>query len=233
MPGFGDHDTSVLADIICHPKKIKPIQRKVYLWKNANITQLRKDIEEGMKSYCSSYSTETPIQTLWEKFKLIILNAQTNNVPTKLTSKRFNQPWFNRECKIAVRKKYRKFIIYKISKQDEDLEKYKEAAKGARVACNSARNKYIKSAIHEDESGQKSKKLFTFIKHKRTDVSGVSPLLDRNGIVQTDDKILAEILNDQFGSVFPPMTTFHPRLKAQQIQISMTSYLQPKELKNF
>ena len=87
MPGFGDHDTSVLADIICHPKKIKPIQRKVYLWKNANITQLRKDIEEGMKSYCSSYSTETLIQTLWEKFKLIILNAQTNNVPTKLTSK--------------------------------------------------------------------------------------------------------------------------------------------------
>ena len=127
MPGFGDHDTSVLADIICHPKKIKPIQRKVYLWKNANITQLSKDIEEGMKSYCSSYSTETPIQTLWEKFKHIILNAQTNNVPTKLTSKRFNQPWFNRECKIAVRKKYRKFIIYKISKQDEDLKKYKEA----------------------------------------------------------------------------------------------------------
>lgn len=60
MPEFGDHDTSVIADIICHPKKIKPIQRKVYLWKNANITQLRKDIE-GMKSYCSSYSTETSI----------------------------------------------------------------------------------------------------------------------------------------------------------------------------
>ena len=97
------------------------------------------------------------------------------------------------------------------------------------ATTNTSRVQFMKM-----NQAKRAKNFSHFIKHKRTDVSaGVSPLLDRNGIVQTDDKILAEILNDQFGSVFPPMTTFHPRLKAQQIQISMTSYLQPKELKNF
>ena len=31
IPGFGDHQSAFLADIECHPKKQKPIFRKIYL----------------------------------------------------------------------------------------------------------------------------------------------------------------------------------------------------------
>ena len=31
IPGFGDHQSAILADIECHPKKQKPISRKIYL----------------------------------------------------------------------------------------------------------------------------------------------------------------------------------------------------------
>jgi len=202
MPGFGDHDTSALADIVCHPKKIKPIQRTVSSWKRANTNQLRKDIENGMNIFCSSFSTKTPINTLWDNFKGILLNAQTNNVPTKLTSTRYNQPWFNRDCKIAIRRKNRKHKIYKNSNIEADQMKYKKAAKEARIQCNKARNEYIKHTLYEEKPAQKNKKLFTYIKHKRTDITGVSPLLDHKSIIQTDDKELAEILNKQFGNVF-------------------------------
>ena len=41
-PGFGDHDTAVLADIFCHPQKLKPVQRKVYLWNRADTDSLKK-----------------------------------------------------------------------------------------------------------------------------------------------------------------------------------------------
>ena len=36
IPGLGDHQSPILVDIECHPKKQKPISRKIYLWKKAN-----------------------------------------------------------------------------------------------------------------------------------------------------------------------------------------------------
>ena len=42
IPGFGDHQSAILADIECHPKKQKPISRKIYLWNKANHELLRE-----------------------------------------------------------------------------------------------------------------------------------------------------------------------------------------------
>ena len=36
-PGFGDHQSAILSDVYCHPKRQKPIQLKVYNWRRANI----------------------------------------------------------------------------------------------------------------------------------------------------------------------------------------------------
>ena len=44
IPGLGDHQSTILADIECHPKKQKPISRKIYLWKKANHELLRETI---------------------------------------------------------------------------------------------------------------------------------------------------------------------------------------------
>ena len=56
---------------------------------------------------------ETPIKDLWDEFKNVILIAQRHHIPTKITSKNFNQPWFNKECKRAVRKKVRRYRVFK------------------------------------------------------------------------------------------------------------------------
>ena len=40
------------------------------------------------------------------------------------------------------------------------------------------------------------------MKSKRTDICGVSPLLDENNIIHTKEEELAEILNYQFTSIF-------------------------------
>ncbi|MEO0688336.1 MAG: hypothetical protein AAFY76_25560 [Cyanobacteria bacterium J06649_11] len=47
-----------------------------------------------MDDLVTSESVETPVNELWIKFNIII-DAQQQYVPTKTTSKRFNQPWFN------------------------------------------------------------------------------------------------------------------------------------------
>ena len=64
-----------------------------------------------------------------------------------------------------------------------------------------AYNNFIQTNIIE--SGDKiNKKFFSFIKSKKKDICGVTPLFDNKNKTHTDDVKLAEILNDQFTSVF-------------------------------
>ena len=106
LPGFGDHDTAVISDILCHPTKLKPIQRKVYIWKRANLTALKDQVQNETNRPIESESTATPINTLWSQFKdVFLMTAQDAYVPTKMTSSRYTQPWFNSDCKRATRKK--------------------------------------------------------------------------------------------------------------------------------
>ena len=90
-PGFGDHQSAILSDIYYHPKRQKPVQRKVYNWTRANVDQLKSDIETGTKSLLDKNNINTPINDIWLQFKDILMRAQEKNVPSKSTSRRFNQ----------------------------------------------------------------------------------------------------------------------------------------------
>ncbi|XP_066923740.1 uncharacterized protein [Clytia hemisphaerica] len=58
--------------------------------------------------------------------------------------------------------------------------------------------------LYDNIGGDKrnNNRFFTFVKSKRTDICGVSPLVDNKNVVHTEEKELAELLNDQFTSVF-------------------------------
>ena len=45
-PGFGDHDSAILSNLICHPQTTKPIKRKNHNWKRANLEELKKSAKE-------------------------------------------------------------------------------------------------------------------------------------------------------------------------------------------
>ena len=61
---------------------------------------------------------------------------------------------------------------------------------------------YLESVIFTNDADKcKNKKNYTFIKHKRTDSSGVAPLKS-NGSTFTDPTQQATVLNHQFASVF-------------------------------
>ena len=145
---------------------------------------------------------ETPVNVIWDKLKKVLLNAQEQHVPTKMSSKRFSQPWFNQACKRAVRKKVRRYRVFKRTKNHNDWIKFQEEAKKARKTCNENYNAYVKRNFTENDDDKNSKKFYSFIKAKRSDIVGVSPLIDSDGVTQCDDNIISEILSDQFASVF-------------------------------
>ena len=75
--------------------------------------------------------------------------------------------------------------------------KFQLAAKHYRKICNTTKNNFIKETVAVNK-----KKLFKYIKSKRNDIAGVAPLIDENGQTHTDDGEIAQLLNQQYCSVF-------------------------------
>ena len=66
--------------------------------------------------------------------------------------------------------------------------------------CRETYISYVNNMFADDSTGN-SKRFWSFIKGKRCDSTGISPLMN-DGILQCNSHIKAEVLNDQFVSVF-------------------------------
>ena len=66
-----------------------------------------------------------------------------NKIPSKLSSKRFKLPWFNRELKRLCRKKSRKYKKAKRSGREDHWEQYKEFQKVVPAKLTEGRWDYI------------------------------------------------------------------------------------------
>ena len=79
--------------------------------------------------------------------------------------------------------------------------KYKLCKRQTQRAIRSARWSFLKNKLSESLEQKNSKPLWRYIKSKRQDGNGVSPLKE-NGQLHSDSRRKAEILNNQFCSFF-------------------------------
>ena len=199
IAGMSDHETMVLLDIECYAKRSKPQKRKVFVWRKVDVKQLKSQVAALVTTFINKNTSDTEINHLWQGFKNIV-DSSMSLIPTKWTSTRYSQPWVTRECKRMSRMKQRAYNRAKRTKQETDWNDFKLLVKTCKKAYASAYNQYIRECISPNIKNN-PKKFFTFIKSKRCDNMGISPLKDK-GILYTDDKDKANILNEQFSSVF-------------------------------
>ena len=157
---------------------------------------MKLDIAQATEQFLIDETVGTPINELWLKFKEIITTAQENHVPSKTSSKRYTQRWFNRSYRRIVQKKQRLFYKYKRTKEPWDWNKYREAAKKARNTCKSAYNNFVNKNF-SSEHKTNPKKFFSYIKSKKQDNIRITSLRS-NGDTFTADNDIARILNNQF-----------------------------------
>ena len=142
------------------------------------------------------------METLWAIFTAKCQSVLANHVPTKLSSRRYNQPWANDKIRNLSRKKKKYYKKAQRTKSDQDKAKYRATKKLVQSECAKAYYQYINSVVGEsNQNGGNLKKFRSFIKSKKNDNSGVAPL-KKNGIVHSDSQTKADILNTQFSSVF-------------------------------
>ena len=195
VPGVSDHDI-VVVEASTRAVKTNPQRRKILLWKQVDIENLKPDVLDFSTKLTSQYSADNNVNILWDSLKEFTSNLLDEKVPSKMTSARFGQPWINRKIKRISRRKKRAYKKAKLSRSEKDIQRYKQLQKESQFECRKAYNGYVNDVVTSDNS----KKLYSFIKGKRCDSSGIAPL-KKNGIAHSDPKIKATILNEQFCSV--------------------------------
>ena len=199
IPGISDHTAIAIVDILCHPFRNQPIPRVIYLWNRAEIPLMKRVLHEDIISFCNKFKNcdKSTTNELWSEFKNIT-NKTMKNVPTKTTSTRFNQPWINQRCKKFSRRKKRLYKRAKRTRLQSDWEKFNSMSAKCKKNCREAHDKFINENILD--SGN-SKKFYSYIKSKQQDNISVAPLKKGDKLI-IDDKQKANILNDQYCSVF-------------------------------
>lgn len=134
--------------------------------------------------------------------KTNIIKMIDNHVPTKMSTKRFNQPWKTTEVIRKARQKKRSYNKVRTTNNPKDHVRYSRTKDMTKKTCKKAYTEYINNIIGSEENTN-SKRSCGFIKSKRCDNTGVAPLKHQtSGITYSDNKTKANILNEQFSSVF-------------------------------
>ena len=122
-------------------------------------------------------------------------------IPSKLTSTRFNQAWCNRDVRRLSRRKIQ--LIRKLYNQTaiwlEPLQRYKKVTQHPGPNMHVGRPTTTSSEIRLESLALTAKKLHTYIKGKKCDWYGVSPL-KKDGVIYSDPTDQVEILNSQFAN---------------------------------
>ena len=162
---------------------------------------------------------DSDTNSLWNVFIAEIDRLSKLYIPSKTTRPRTDLPWITSLIKRKIHKRDKLYQKVKSSKGKQNFEKLKSKLSKFKSALQNEIRKsyweYLESVIFTNDADKcKNKKLYTFIKHKRTDSSDVAPLKS-NGSTFTDPTQQATVLNQQFESVFSRPKTLRRKSLAE------------------
>ena len=101
--------------------------QKIYIYKTANFTEIKKDLNEISSTINVMYSQSNSTEDLWNHFEKSLQETLDKNIPTKMTGNKFSSPWITYEIKKLTRirdrthKKMKKSNCPRLKKVIKDL----------------------------------------------------------------------------------------------------------------
>ena len=211
MPGLGDHDIVYFeynTKMSLNIRKPRPVP----IYKKANWTKMREDMtktDETIKEMTKDETTTT--ETLYSTFEQSIKLSMKENIPEKMLKKKEEYPWITQEIRNMIRRRDRLYRNWKKKKTDELKDQVKDERRKVQAILRRAQWDHVNGLFHQkdtdDDSSQKTKRFWTYLKHKKSTNSGVAPLKDQGQLI-TEPEAKAELLNNQFNSAFSVGTIY-------------------------
>jgi hypothetical protein len=196
--GASDHDI-VLYDTTVQVFRPRPPRTKIYLWKKADIQGIKSDVKTDNEIFQGKSTLS--VEKMWDDIKGALKSIIEKRVPTKTSAARYSHPWTDTEIRRAIRRKQRAHAKAKRTKKKRDTDRYKRLQHKVKHMIRPASKTYLENTNSEAYTSN-PKKFWSFIKSKGQEASGVPPLKNKDGFLKSDSASKAEILNDQFVSVF-------------------------------
>ena len=143
---------------------------------------------------------------MWTEFKTGIVTSMDKHIPSKmLSSSKHTAPWITTLIKRQIRKRDRLYERAKTSNENRDWEKFKNQKKKVQSDIRKSYWCHVEDNILEEKAEEDfkntQKKFWKHIKSVKKDRTGTAPLKE-NGLLYSDPKSKADILNRQYQSVF-------------------------------
>ena len=149
---------------------------------------------------------DTPVDDILSKFTDSLNIAIDNNIPSFMTKSREKPPWITPETRRLLNKQRKLFMKQKgCSKASRAAQHYRSLKAFTQRSIRRSYWQYLERTLSDNGSvsPNSDKKFWRFIKHQKQDAQGVAPLKCQ-GKLEDDPSKKANILNDQFQSVFSP-----------------------------
>ena len=218
IPGLADHE-AIIVDSYVRPIFSKKQKKKTYDFRKADWTSLNDFCEKLSTSITKKYEMNFNAIDLWDLFKSTLNLGISQFIPSKFSKKKSSLPWFNKHLEKLIRKKSK---LHKKAKASGEWDSYKQHQKHCKKEFIKAENDYVNQIINKGLEEKNTKPFWKYIKAKKIDKIGVSPLKE-NGQLFSESKKKAEILLKQFKSVFTIDNTSKMPTVNKYIKDSITS----------
>ena len=135
---------------------------------------------------------------MWNVFKNFCLSI-LNTIPSNIVSNKCTHPWITPFFKRLSKRKQCLYNAARLSHHQDEWALYYHLKKECQLECCKAHYSYVMSLI--DDYNNISKRMWSYVKSKRTDHCGIAPL-KQDGNTFTTPKDKAEIQNNYFSSVY-------------------------------
>ena len=205
-PGLSDHRI-VFFEYTATPPRIRQPPRLIPLYEKADWIGIKTEMEKLHQTLKTGGKVTT--EEIWQAFKDTLQEAIRRFIPHKKARMKASKPWVTIELRRKINRRNRLYKRMKKSGAEDQKEECRRLRREIQREFRRAYWLYINDTLTEDEEDgfPSLKRFWTYIKNQRTAKIGVSPL-KTNGRLITEPKAQAELLNQQFQSVFSEGKTY-------------------------
>ena len=137
----------------------------------------------------------------WNEFKTLRHDSVQKNVPMKKRrTKSTKKVWILREIVRQIRKKKRLYRNYRLIREPEAYNRYKEVEAHVKELIRDSVRRFEQKLCENIK--QDSMSFYKYVKSKQQVKDNIGPLKGQNGEVSSNSKLMAEELNNFFASSF-------------------------------
>ena len=166
--------------------------------KKSDTTRIKKELQDFANDF-EDMKNES-VDAKWNMFQHRLTGIMDSCIPHKFTTSRHNLPWFNRSLRRQTRLKQRLYNRAKKSGRQSHWNKFKLVRKQFHKNLNRSRNDYLSDFL-DDSIKQNPKGFWSHIKKLGKEDTDNQDLKVGNQVF-TEPRAKAEVLNNQFSSVF-------------------------------